>query len=132
MTAPHGVFIGSEWELGTFDVTARGTDRFMCASVTVSPIEAANDAKGLHDDCVTIAAGSSNPDIGESFEIPAVYIGAYAGDVDSGSNSFKKWFWHHKIARSLVENDNEPWTELCWEPISGCDFVFKMMTFASN
>jgi hypothetical protein len=44
-----------------------------------------------------------------------VYYGAYAGDVDDGANMLKQWFWQHKVARSLVANADEPWTELCWE-----------------
>ena len=50
---------------------------------------------------------------GGTFLIPSVYYGVYQGDIDDGSNRFKRWFWNHKITRSLHDNQDEPWTEMC-------------------
>ena len=33
-----------------------------------------------------------------------MYYGTYKGDLDDGSNRFKRWFWNHKITRSLHDN----------------------------
>ena len=71
---------------------------------------------------VAIASGSSDPDVHSSFAVPTVYYGAYAGDVDAGTNSFKRWFWEHKVPRSLYDNPTEPWSEICWDPITGALF----------
>ena len=71
---------------------------------------------------VTIASGSSDPDVHSSFAVPSVYFGAFAGDVDAGTNSFKRWFWEHKVPRSLYDNPTEPWSEICWDPITGALF----------
>eukprot|EP01043_Picozoa_sp_COSAG02_P060171 COSAG02_NODE_7808_length_2837_cov_3.525201_1_plen_166_part_10 len=38
----------------------------------------------------------------------------WRGQRADGSNSFKQWFWRHKITRSLHDNDNEPWVQQCW------------------
>jgi hypothetical protein len=115
----HGIFIGSEWELGTVDVSTRKVD---ITALSISPIGRADPAKNLAADYVTIAAGSTDPDIHASFAVPSVYYGTFQGDVDDGSNIFKQWFWREKIARSLHDNTNEPWTEICWEPVTGALF----------
>ena len=44
------------------------------------------------DDIVTIASGSSNPDVSSSFTVPTVYYGTYTGALDGGTNAFKKWY----------------------------------------
>ena len=49
------------------------------------------------------------------FTIPNVYYGTYQGDIDDGSNRFKKWFWNYKITRSLHDHADEPWTEVCMQ-----------------
>jgi hypothetical protein len=56
---------------------------------------------------------------GEVFLIPNVYYGTYTGDIDDGSNRFKRWFWNHKIPRSLHDNKDEPWVEVCMQEIGG-------------
>ena len=91
----HGLYIGHEWELGSFEVRA-GADK-LDLSVEVSPIT----------EVLSIASG-------KSFTVPSVYYGAYDGDMDDGSNSLKLWFWDHKVPRSLHENADEPWTEICY------------------
>ena len=52
------------------------------------------------------------------FAVPAVYYGTYQGDLDDGANRFKRWFWNHKITRSLHDNKDEPWSEVCMQDVS--------------
>ena len=96
----HGAYLGFEWELGGFNVSSQADPLRMTASV--HPIT----------ENVTRARG-------EVFLIPNVYYGTYAGDIDDGSNRFKRWFWNHKIPRSLYDNKNEPWVEVCIQEIGG-------------
>ncbi len=98
--ATHGLYIGYEWELGGFKVTT-GTDPQEIV-VTANPI----------DEEITI-------DDNKILVIPSVYYGTYLGDIDDGSNRFKEWFWNHKITRSLYENTDEPWTEVCMQILGG-------------
>jgi len=90
----HGAYMGYEWELGAFQI-ASGADPLEIP-VSVFPITEA------------VTQGAN-----EIFMIPSVYYGNYKGDTDDGSNRFKKWFWNYKITRSLHDNANEPWTEVC-------------------
>ena len=118
----HGIYIGSEWELGHFHLSSRGGANFLDTILTIKPIEPADSAKNLLDDFVTIATGT-DPDIHAVMSVPTVYYGAYQGSgADSGPNSFKAWYWEHKITRSLHAHANEPWTEICWAPLSGALF----------
>jgi hypothetical protein len=154
----HGLYIGSEWELGAFDVSTRGGSDYLLTTLSVSPIGAADATKHLPEDFVTIATGSSDPDVPASFSIPTTYygvhmtiksayhfhillttvfvsrirLGVYQGDVDAGSNAFKRWFWEHKITRSLYANADEPWTEICWDPVSGGLFPYGKGTPRAN
>ena len=41
---------------------------------------------------MTIAAGSKDPDVSATFTVPTVYYGAFAGDLDDGTNAFKQWY----------------------------------------
>ena len=96
----HGAYFGFEWELGGFNVSAQKDPLRMTASVhpiTENVIQAT----------------------GEVFLIPSVYYGTYQGDIDDGSNRFKRWFWNHKITRSLHDNQDEPWVEVCMQEIGG-------------
>jgi hypothetical protein len=96
----HGAYIGYEWEVGLFHL-ASGSDP-LDITVSVLPITEA------------VTQGAN-----EIFTIPSVYYGTYKGDVDDGSNRFKKWFWNHKITRSLHDNADEPWTEVCMQAPGG-------------
>ncbi|MDD5704794.1 MAG: GH36 C-terminal domain-containing protein [Kiritimatiellae bacterium] len=96
----HGAYVGFEWELGGFKLQSQAdTPRL---KVSVHPI-----------------TGAATSGKGETFLIPSVYYGAYAGDIDDGANRFKRWFWNHKITRSLHDNDNEPWVEMCMSEPGG-------------
>lgn len=90
----HGVYLGYEWEIGNIQVQT-GAD-YKRPTATVQPVT----------EDVTRAPGGV-------FAIPSVYYGAYQGEVDDGSNSFKRWFWNYKITRTLHDHANEPWVELC-------------------
>ena len=96
----HGTYLGFEWELGGFHVSSQADPLRMAASV--QPIT----------ENVVRAQG-------EIFRIPSVYYGTYQGDIDDGSNRFKRWFWNHKITRSLHDNKNEPWVEVCMQDVGG-------------
>ncbi len=96
----HGVYFGFEWELGGFDVATQQDPKQI--GVRVQPITE------------TVVRSS-----GETFEVPAVYYGAYTGDLDDGANRFKRWFWNYKITRSLHDNFGEPWVEVCMQEIGG-------------
>ena len=43
--------------------------------------------------------------------MPTVYLGVYDGDVDDGSNVFKRWFLHAKAPAALLDDPNEPLTQ---------------------
>lgn len=46
------------------------------------------------------------------FKVPGIFIGAYKGDTDDGSNRMKRWFWNYKIP-PFLKNPDEPLIELC-------------------
>ncbi len=95
----HGVYLGFEWELGGFQVQTR--DDPLAFSIGVASLT--ND--------VSCADGTS-------FMLPAVYYGTYQGEVDDGANRFKRWFWDHKITRSLHDHADEPWVQVCMQDLS--------------
>ena len=96
----HGFYVGFEWELGGISVTSQADPLRMVASV--------------HPITENVARGK-----GEEFLIPSVYYGVYQGDIDDGANRFKRWFWNHKITRSLHDNPDEPWVEVCMQELGG-------------
>ncbi|MGA2620039.1 MAG: GH36 C-terminal domain-containing protein, partial [Thermoguttaceae bacterium] len=96
----HGVYFGFEWEVGGFRISS-----------DVDPLHLTVSAHPITEN-VTRANGTQ-------FLVPSVYYGAYRGDIDDGSNRFKRWFWNHKITRSLHDNKNEPWVEVCMQDIGG-------------
>ena len=98
--ARHGVYLGFEWELGGFRGKSEADALYL--SVAVHPITE------------HVVRGK-----GEVFLIPSVYYGAYQGDLDDGGNRFKRWFWNHKITRSLHDHQDEPWVEVCMQDIGG-------------
>jgi hypothetical protein len=96
----HGMYLGFEWELGGFQIAAGADARDITASV--------------HPLTDVVVRGPK-----ERFEIPSVYHGVYRGDIDDGANRFKRWFWNHKITRSLHDNADEPWVEVCMQDLGG-------------
>ena len=65
-------------------------------------------------DCVTDSKKvfSTRVGAGETFRFPSVYLGAYDGSLDEGSNTFKQWFFACKAPATLRENANEPLTQM--------------------
>ena len=96
----HGLYLGFEWELGGFQVAADADP--LSVSASVHPLT----------ENITLATN-------EVIRIPAVYYGVYKGDLDDGANRFKRWFWNHKITRSLHDNPDEPWVEVCMQDLGG-------------
>ena len=96
----HGAYFGFEWELGGFKVYSQ-TDPLRLA-VSAQPV-----------------TETISRDKGELFLIPSIYYGVYQGDLDDGANRFKRWFWNHKITRSLHDNSDEPWVEVCMQDLGG-------------
>jgi hypothetical protein len=96
----HGAYIGYEWELGALQIASGSEGVDLTVSVLPFTGTVTQEADGL-------------------FTIPSVYYGTYKGDPDDGSNHFKKWFWNHKITRSLHDNAGEPWTEVCMQGLGG-------------
>lgn len=96
----HGAYFGFEWELGGFQIAAEA-----------DPLQIAVAAHPVTED-VTRGPGGE-------FLVPSVYYGVYQGDIDDGSNRFKRWFWNHKITRSLYQNQEEPWVEVCMQDLGG-------------
>ncbi len=96
----HGAYFGFEWELGGFKVASQADP--LRLAVSSQPITEA------------VACGK-----GEWFLIPSIYYGVYQGDLDDGANRFKRWFWNHKITRSLHDNEDEPWVEVCMQDLGG-------------
>jgi hypothetical protein len=95
----HGAYLGYEWELGGFRVTSAAKPQ----EFTVSAFPVTEN--------VTRGPGAV-------FRVPSMYYGTYQGDLDDGANRFKRWFWNHKITRSLHDNENEPWSEVCMQDLS--------------
>lgn len=98
--AQHGAYFGFEWELGGFKLVS-----------PADPLRLMVSAHPITED-VTRAGG-------EEFRVPSVYYGVYRGDLDDGANRFKRWFWNHKIPRSLRDHADEPWVEMCMQELGG-------------
>ena len=96
----HGAYFGFEWELGGFEVSS-----------LADPLRLAVSAYPVTENLVRTK--------GEVFLIPSVYYGVYKGDIDDGANRFKRWFWNHKITRSLHDNADEPWVQVCMQDLGG-------------
>jgi PKD repeat protein len=96
----HGAYFGFEWELGGFKVASRADP--LRLAVSAQPVTEA------------VSCGK-----GERFLIPSIYYGVYQGDLDDGANRFKRWFWNHKITRSLHDNEDEPWVQVCMQDLGG-------------
>lgn len=75
-------------------------------------------AEGLSDGKARLSVQLNHKDefvtnipAGDVFYFPRVYLGVYDGDVDDGSNIFKRWFMKHKAPEILREDENEPLTQ---------------------
>ena len=48
---------------------------------------------------------------GNTISMPAVYFGCYSGDIEDGSNMFKRWFFNCKTNSKLRDNEKEPYIQ---------------------
>ncbi len=94
----HGAYAALEWSAGR--VTARSTDSGLRLAVDMDNIV----SRGRKFTTIVPA--------GESFTFPNVYIGAYEGDLESGSNEFKAWFFACKAPKTLRASETEPQTQM--------------------
>ncbi|MBE6598852.1 MAG: hypothetical protein E7638_05370 [Ruminococcaceae bacterium] len=88
-----GVYYVLEWSNGT--LTARGT----------------GEGGALLSVCLDDGSFYTNLPEGDSLYMPSVYLGAYDGDVDTGSNIYKHWFLRYKAPDNMFEDENEPLTQ---------------------
>jgi len=91
----QGLYMGYEWSYGEALVRTQGNPNKIKLSAGL----------GLSDDIIKRQNG-------ETLLIPPVFIGAYKGDLDYGSNQMKNWFYQNLMTASLRENKNEPPIEL--------------------
>ena len=89
-TGKEGMYFAQEWSNGK--LTARGGKKFR---VSLSAELGTNGFTTL------IPAGGS-------FYLPSIYVGAYDGDMDDGSNAYKRWFIHCKAPENMIQNPEEP------------------------
>ena len=54
---------------------------------------------------------STSLDKGQVLYLPSIYIGVYDGDIDIGSNHFKRWFLNCKAPENMMKDANEPLTQ---------------------
>lgn len=89
-----GAYFAQEWSSGR--IIADGTD----AGGAVLSVQL-----NYKDEFITNVPG------GDVFYFPRVYLGVYDGDVDDGSNIFKRWFLNNKSPEIIREDENEPLTQ---------------------
>jgi len=100
----HGMYTGWEWQIGNVNVTAGSANAF---KIKTGYDDGANDGMNgpdFVDDCYELMAKTS-------FAMPFSYLGTYKGDVDEGTNLFKRWYFHNKIPSNLRNDPTEPWTQ---------------------
>ncbi len=51
---------------------------------------------------------------GGDFIVPPIYVGTYNGDLDDGSNEFKRWFWLEKTPKTMLADPQEPYAQTGW------------------
>ena len=68
---------------------------------------------------------------GGDLYLPRVYLGVYEGDVDDGSNVFKRWFFACKAPEALRENPDEPLTQIDIACVSNYREAVKIHGFQS-
>ncbi len=91
----EGLYTGYEWSYGELSLRTQQNPKKIRFSATLGNV-----------------ADTIVRENGETLAVPPVFIGAYTGDADEGSNQMKKWFYNHLMTKSLRENENEPLIEL--------------------
>ena len=87
----YGLYTALEWTEGT--VKAQSKDGNITLSVNMDKENSRFCAKTAPQQTLTV---------------PTVYLGCYTGDVDTGSNIYKKWFFNRKAPDCVRENSKEP------------------------
>ena len=94
----YGVYTALEWSSGRVIVGSDG-DR------NTVKVDMDDVSKTGGEFCTKIPAGGT-------LVLPNVYLGAYEGDVDDGSNAFKKWYFACKSPASMRSDKNEPYSQM--------------------
>ncbi len=89
----NGIYYALEWSNGTLN--AKGLA----------------DGGALLSVCLDDRSFSTRVRAATSLYMPSVYLGAYDGDVDMGSNVFKHWFLRYKAPDNMLADENEPLTQ---------------------
>ena len=92
-TGSQGLYFAQDWSNGK--LTAQGGK-----SNTV----ALNAMLGTGSFTTSVPAGGS-------MLLPSVYVGVYDGDIETGSNLYKRWFFNVKAPDNMVSDPNEPLTQ---------------------
>ena len=96
-----GVYCALEWSAGCVRWKRTNDDVVMTT-----------DMDDVYSTFSTIPEFVTRVDSGDMFVFPTVYYGAYDGDVDEGSNEFRRWFFNIKAPEKLREDENEPYTQI--------------------
>lgn len=98
VTERGGLYCALEWSSGR--VTAAAGDTSVRFAVDMDYVSENNDRFS------TLV----NP--GDEIALPSVYIGAFDGSLDNGSNIFKRWFFECKAPSALRDNPMEPLSQM--------------------
>ncbi len=90
-----GAYVALEWPDGKLEAFGKGNNT---VKVNVNISEHGTFATKVKND--------------DTFIIPTLYLGAYDGDIEDGSNIFKRWFYENKAPESLRQNISEPLTQM--------------------
>lgn len=93
-----GIYTALEWSSGRINV--KGNVNGTSVSIDMDKV---SHTKGNFSTALPSA---------DTFIFPTVYVGAYDGSLDAGSNEFKHWFFEFKVPEILRENENEPLTQM--------------------
>ena len=95
----NGLLVALEWSSGRVTLE---TEDGLQANITVT----------LDNAGVARTKFTTNIPAGETLDLPPVYIMPYTGDVDSGSNVLKSWFFDNRAPKTLSEDPAEPLTQM--------------------
>lgn len=91
----HGVYIGYDWNEGRIQVSGRQKNGGLYAGVEA----------GLHGDfCTEVRPG-------ETFMVPGIFIGAFTGDIDDGSNRLRRWLFDNRMPERNRTDENIPYVQ---------------------
>ena len=91
----HGLYVGYDWNEGRIQLDGRKKNGGLFAAVEV----------GLHGDFCTELQPR------EVFEVPGVFVGAFCGDLDDGSNRLCRWLYNHRMPELNRSDQNIPYVQ---------------------